>query len=52
MKVLLIYCNRFEYNPTIKTLDDAEEVTEGEVFKDTQTAFIQVEEKDAYSDSN
>ena len=46
MKVLLIYCTRFEYHPTIKTLDDAEEVTEGETFEDTQIAFIQVEEKD------
>jgi len=46
MKVLLIYCNRFGYTPTVKTLDHAEVVTEGEVFENAQTAFIQVEEKD------
>jgi len=46
MKVLLIYCNRFAYTPTTKTIESAEEVTEGEVFGQVQTAFIQVEEED------
>ena len=46
MKVLLIYCNRFGYQPTIKTLDEAQEVKEGSSFENVQTAFIHVEEKD------
>lgn len=46
MKVLLIYCNRFAYTPTTKTLESAEEVTDGEIFEQVQTAFIQVEEAD------
>jgi spermidine synthase len=47
MKVLLIYCNRFEYKPTEKTLENAEEVTEGAAYDNAQAAFIQVEEGDA-----
>ena len=46
MKVLLIYCNHFAYTPTVKTLDSAEEVTDGQTYQDTQVAFIQVEEED------
>lgn len=46
MKVLLIYCNRFAYTPTDKTLESAEEVTEGKTYENTQVAFIQVEEED------
>lgn len=46
MKVLLIYCNRFEYNPTVKTLDKVAEVKEGAAFENAQAAFIQVEEDD------
>jgi hypothetical protein len=46
MKVLLIYCNRFAYTPTTKTLESAEEVRKGEVYEQVQTAFIQVEEAD------
>ena len=46
MKVLLIYCNRFAYNPTVKSLDSAESNTQGEAFENVQTAFIQAEEKD------
>jgi len=46
MKVLLIYCNRFAYTPTQKTLESAKEVTEGEIHEQVQTAFIQVEEED------
>jgi len=46
MKVLLIYCNQFGYQPTIKTLEEAKEVKEGSSYEQVQTAFIQVEEKD------
>src|SRR6056297_3293815 len=46
MKVLLIYCKRFAYRPTDKTLESAEEVTEGKTYENTQVAFIQVEAED------
>ncbi len=46
MKILMIYCERFAYNPAVKNLEDAEDITNGEVFENVQTAFIQVEEHD------
>jgi len=52
MKVVLIYCNRFEYKPTEKTLEGAEEVREGKAYENAQTAFIQVEEKDAENEKS
>ena len=46
MKLLMIYCQKFGFNPTIKTLGEFEEVTEGEVFENALVAFIHAEEKD------
>ena len=46
MKLLMIYAKKFAYQPTIKVLDDAEETTSGESFKDVQVAFIQMEKED------
>jgi len=46
MKVLFIYSREFSYNPTEKTVDFADEVKENGQFKEIQTAFVQVEEKD------
>ncbi|MEN8125438.1 MAG: threonyl-tRNA synthetase editing domain-containing protein [Bacteroidota bacterium] len=46
MKVLLIYCKTFAYNPTSKTLDMAEINEASASFDDVQTAFVQVEEND------
>lgn len=46
MKLLLIYCKKFEYTPRVKTLDNAEDQAETKTFGDIQTAFIQVEEAD------
>ena len=46
MKVLFIYCNKFGYNPTIKTLDSASDNVKPEVFEKVQVAFIQAEEED------
>ena len=46
MKVLLIYCRRFGYVPTIKTLEKVKDTNEGENHENVQTAFIQVEEED------
>ena len=42
----MIYCDRFAYKPTIKTLDIADENTQPASFEKVQTAFLQVEEKD------
>ncbi len=46
MKLLMIYCENFTYHPTVKTLDEFEEVTEGKVFRDILVAFIHAEETD------
>jgi len=46
MKILMIYCNSFYYKPTIKTLEEVEEKTEAEEFKNALVGFIQVEEDD------
>jgi len=46
MKLLMIYCDRFAFKPTTRTLDDFEEVTEGNVFENALVAFIHAEEKD------
>jgi len=46
MKLLLIYCKKFGYTPTIKTVENASDDVSSEEFENIQTAFIQVEEKD------
>jgi len=46
MKLLLIYCDKFAYNPKVKTLENAAEINDSKEFKKIQTAFIQVEESD------
>ena len=46
MKLLIIYCESFTYHPTVKTLDEFEDVTEGKVFGNTLVAFIHAEETD------
>ncbi len=46
MKVLMIYADRFAYNPTIKTLDFVPIMSERMEYKDVQVAFIQVEKED------
>ncbi len=50
MKVLVMYVDQFEYQPQIKNLESAEEVTEGASFTDAILAFIQVEESDEEKD--
>lgn len=42
----MIYCNRFAYKPTIKTLEGFEDHFEEKEFKKVQVAFIQVEQED------
>ena len=42
----MIYCNRFGYNPTVKTLENFEDSNEGVNFENALVAFIHAEEKD------
>ncbi len=46
MKLLMIYAKKFSYKPTIKVLEDAEDVDTGEAFENVQVAFIQMEKED------
>lgn len=48
MKMLMIYCDKFGYEPREKTLDDFPVITEGEVFEDALVGFIQVESQDEF----
>ncbi len=50
MKVLVMYVNEFSYTPAEKNLEEAETITEGNSFKDSILAFIQVEEQDEEKD--
>ncbi|NQU33911.1 MAG: hypothetical protein HQ521_11795 [Bacteroidetes bacterium] len=40
MKLLLIYCSKFAYNPTIHTLEEFPEVIEGQTYNEALVAFI------------
>jgi hypothetical protein len=42
----MIYCDKFAYKPTIKTLEIAGEDAQPASFEKVQTAFLQVEEQD------
>jgi len=46
MKLLLIYCSRFAYTPTVKVLDEAEEASGPAEYENILTAFIQAETAD------
>ncbi len=46
MKLLMIYAKRFAYTPTIKTLDEVEEMTEAKSFENCLVGFIQAEAED------
>lgn len=46
MKLLMIYVKEFSYTPTIKTLENFEDHTEGKTYKNALVGFIQVEEHD------
>lgn len=46
MKLLMIYCTRFAYNPTVKVLEDANDGYEPAGFENILTAFIQAEAGD------
>jgi hypothetical protein len=46
MKLLMIYCTRFAFKPSVRTLEIADKNPDGASYEDVQTAFIQVEEAD------
>lgn len=46
MKLLMIYTTKFGYKPTVKNLENAEEITESKSFENCLVAFIQAEKKD------
>jgi len=46
MKLLMIYCSEFRYNPTIKTLNEFDDETSGRNFLNSLIAFIHAEESD------
>ena len=46
MKLLIIYCTRFAYNPTVKVLGNANDGYEAASFENILTAFIQAEAGD------
>ena len=46
MKLLMIHTTRFAYSPNLKSLEEAEEVTENAEYLNALVGFIHVEEKD------
>jgi hypothetical protein len=49
MKLLMIYCHHFGYQPAVKNLESAEIVLQGAEYEQVQVAFIQVEQEDEES---
>ena len=52
MKLLLVYCKKFAYIPTIKTLENVSENVLPEQYENVQVAFIQVEKEDEGRESD
>jgi hypothetical protein len=52
MKLLLVYCKKFGYTPTIKTLENVSENVAPEQYENVQVAFIQVEKEDEGRESD
>ena len=52
MKLLLVYCKKFAYTPTIKTLENVSENVLPEQYENVQVAFIQVEKEDEGRESD
>lgn len=50
MKVLVMYVNSFSYKPQIKTVEKAEDISDGKTFLNAILAFIQIEESDEEKD--
>jgi len=51
MKLLMIYCDKFSYQPQIKTLADFPDFTDSVELENVLVAFIQMEEKDIENSS-
>jgi hypothetical protein len=50
MKLLLVYCKKFGYTPTIRTVDNAPENNMPAQYENVQVAFINVEQEDVKRD--
>ena len=50
MKVLVMYVDEFGYQPAVKNLENAADISEGAIFTDSIVAFIQVEAEDEEKD--
>lgn len=48
MKLLMVYCDKFGYEPDNKNLEDFPDVKEGTVFESILVAFIHAESQDEY----
>jgi len=46
MKLLMIYCKKFGYRTSMKTLDDIPDLDEEKTYDNVLTAFIQIEAED------
>lgn len=46
MKILMMFCDAFSYEPAVKNLEEAPDVSSGATFQKVLVAFIQAEEKD------
>ena len=46
MRVIFWYMDSFKYHPALKNLESAEEVQEGNAFKESIIAFVHADEKD------
>ena len=51
MRVLYWYCQRFEWTPAMKTLDDAPEADPADI-ANTIVAFVHIEPQDLREDSS
>ena len=51
MRVLFLYCEKFAWNPAMKTLDDASDAA-AEAHENAVVAFIHVEPKDGENDNS
>ncbi len=52
MKLLMIYCIKFSYNPVSKTLETFPDINESGTFDNALVAFIQTEEADMENAKN
>jgi len=51
MKVLVMYVDKFSYQPAVKTIETEPDITEGASFSNSILAFIQVEKDDEQNDT-